>query len=138
VTRFEILEHPADIGFRTFGSTLPELFENAALALLSVAYEPGHALPREEFPIEAAASDYEALLVNFLNEVLYWADGKRLALERVEVRELTLERILAAVFGEPRDPARHPAKVIVKAVTYHQLRLEQTPSGWVAEVYLDI
>ena len=30
---FVILEHPADIGFRAFGGTLAELFENAALAL---------------------------------------------------------------------------------------------------------
>src|SRR5215469_10241325 len=30
---FEILEHPADIGFRAFGGTLASVFESAALAL---------------------------------------------------------------------------------------------------------
>jgi hypothetical protein len=35
--RFEILEHPADIGFRVRGGTLVELFENAAAAMLSIA-----------------------------------------------------------------------------------------------------
>ena len=55
-----------------------------------------------------------------------------------QVKSLSPERIEAAAWGEPRDAARHPARVIVKAVTYHQLRVAETPEGWVAEVYLDI
>jgi SHS2 domain-containing protein len=40
--------------------------------------------------------------------------------------------------GEKFDARRHQAKLLVKAVTYHQLVLEQTPSGWRAQVYVDI
>ena len=135
---FEVLEHPADIGFRAFGSSLAELFENSAFAMLSIAYELAGVLEAQEYPVEAVGADPESLLVNFLNEVLYLADGRRIAFRRFAIRELTEERVAAAGFGEPRDAARHPARVIVKAVTYHQLRVENTPSGWVAEVYLDI
>src|SRR5437763_16605285 len=71
VVPFEILEHPADIGFLAFGRTLPEAFENAALALLSIRAEVEDVEPRQEFPILATGGDYESLLVNFLNEVLY-------------------------------------------------------------------
>ncbi len=35
----------------------------------------------------------------------------------------------------PADPGEGTQ---VKAVTYHQLRVEQTDQGWVAEVYLDV
>jgi SHS2 domain-containing protein len=40
--------------------------------------------------------------------------------------------------GETHNPARHRVKLIVKAVTWHQLRIEQTAGGWSAQVYLDI
>jgi SHS2 domain-containing protein len=40
--------------------------------------------------------------------------------------------------GEPRDAARHRARLIVKAVTYHQLKIERRGGVWAAEVYLDI
>jgi SHS2 domain-containing protein len=40
--------------------------------------------------------------------------------------------------GEPRHPARHRARLIVKAATYRQLKIERRGGLWVAEVYLDI
>jgi SHS2 domain-containing protein len=135
---FEILEHPADIGFRAFGATLPELFANAATAMLSIACDLEKVAPKAEYPIAAAGSDYESLLVNWLSEVLYWFDGKRIALREFRVTRLEPDRIRALARGEPRNAGRHRSKLIVKAVTWHQLKIAQTPGGWAAEVYLDI
>jgi SHS2 domain-containing protein len=135
---FEILEHTADIGFRARARTLPELMETAALALESIALETSTIEPSHEYPLEATGEDAEALLVNWLSEVLYWIDGEQLAFHHFTVREITAGRVAGCGVGERRDPERHPAKLIVKAVTYHQLRLAETPQGWEAEVYLDI
>jgi len=135
---FEILEHPADIGFRAFGRTLPELFENAAYALLAIRADPEEVAPREEFPILADGPDHESLLVNFLSEVLYLVDGRQIAFRRVRVDALSETEIAASGIGEPHEPGRHHVKLIVKAVTYHQLRIERTDSGWSAQVYVDI
>ncbi len=134
---FEVLEHPADIGFRAFGITLPELFANSAMAMLSIAGDPSAAKPRLEYPISVEANDCESLLVDWLNEVLYWFDGKQVAFSWFHVRDFHYDAIQAIGWGEPRDPERHRAKRIVKAVTYHQLKIELR-SRWVAEVYLDI
>ena len=134
---FEILEHPADIGFRAFGNTLEELFANSAVAMLSIAGDPQAAEPREQYRISVESGDRDGLMVDWLNEVLYWYDGKRIALREFRV-ELTDLRIDAVATGEPRDPERHRARLIVKAVTYHQLRIEQRDGAWIAEVYLDI
>ncbi len=135
---FEILEHTADIGFRARGRTLAELFETAAAAMQSIALETERVEPRREYPLAATGGDYESLLVNWLSEVLYWIDGEQAAFHHFRVDEITPERVSGAGLGEPRDPRRHPARLIVKAVTYHQLRVAQTPEGWEAEVYLDI
>lgn len=135
---FEILEHTADIGFRARARTLAELFETAALALESIALETEAIEPRQEYRLEATGEDYESLLVNWLSEVLYWIDGEQLVFHSFRVTEITPAGVSGRGMGERRDPARHRAKLIVKAVTYHQLRVAETPEGWVAEVYLDI
>ena len=135
---FEILEHPADIGFRAFGATLPELFANAAQAMLSIACELDDVAPKSEYGLSATGADCESLLVNWLSEVLYWFDGKRIALREFQVTHFALDSILATARGEPRDAEHHRSKLIVKAVTWHQLKISQTDSGWTAEVYLDI
>ncbi len=135
---FEILEHTADIGFRARGRTLGELFENSALALLSIAREIEDVSPREEYPLEASGHDRESLLVNWLSEVLYAIDGSRLALHHCRVAGITETRVNGFGAGEPGDPTRHRAKLVVKGVTYHQLRIAEGPDDWYAEVYLDI
>lgn len=135
---FEILEHPADIGFRAFGQTLAHLFENAALALVSIASEVQDVEPHHEYPLEAEGSDPEALLVAWLSEVLYWFDGKRIAFRSFRVTEMDSERLSAVGLGEPRNANRHRAKLIVKAVTWHQLKIAQADGGWMADVYLDV
>ena len=135
---FELLDHPADIGFRVFGDAVTELFENAALALVSIATEIEDVTARCEYPLEAVGTDYDSLLVAWLSEVLYWFDGKRITFCRFRITEIGPGRLTAIAWGEPRDPARHRAKLIVKAVTWHQLRVALAARGWVAEVYLDI
>ena len=135
---FEVLEHPADIGFRAFGGTLPELFAQSALAMLSIAADPAAALPREEYPLTVESGDRESLLVDWLNEVLYWFDGKLIAFRDFRVTRFRDNAIEAVGMGEPRDPVRHRARLIVKAATYHQLKIERRGGLWVAEVYLDI
>ena len=71
------------------------------------------------------SGDRESLLVDWLNEVLYWFDGKRIAFREFRVTRLERPAPLQAIgMGEPRDPERHRARLIVKAVTYHQLKIE--------------
>ncbi len=138
VRAFEILEHPADIGFRAFGSELPDLFANAALAMLSIAGDPEAAEPRHQYRIAIESGDRESLLVDWLSEVLYWWDGKRVAFREIHITNFTDKSLEAVALGEPRHAERHRARLIVKAVTYHQLKIEQLPDHWIAEVYLDI
>jgi SHS2 domain-containing protein len=135
---FEILEHTADIGFRVRGKTLAELFESAAEALVSIAVETEDISPRQPYPLAASGEDREALLVNWLSEVLFWLDGRHIAMRRFEVRELTSRQVTGQAMGEPKSPERHRAKLVVKGITYHQLRIWEDENGWWAEVFLDI
>jgi SHS2 domain-containing protein len=140
--KFEILEHPADIGFLAYGTTLEELFANAALAMISIAGDVEAVRETERREIDVTGENTESLLYAWLAEILAVMDADRLALCRAEVTELVTQvgkgRVRGVVFGEPYDRARHRAGVAIKAVTYHQFAIERTQNGWRARVYLDL
>jgi SHS2 domain-containing protein len=135
---FEIIEHPADVGFLAYGRTLEELFTNAALAMFSLACEPSAIEERERREIEVAGGDHETLLFAWLAELLAISDAEQIFFRRAEVTEMRDGRLRGAVFGEKYDKSRHRAGTYIKAVTYHQLRVERTPEGWRAKVFLDV
>ena len=101
---FEILEHTADIGFRAWGRSREEMFENAALALESIVLEMDDIQPRETYPIAAAGEDEESLLVNWLSEVLFYLDARRVAMRRFRIEEIASLQVSAQAWGEARDP----------------------------------
>jgi SHS2 domain-containing protein len=135
---FEILEHTADTGFRARADSLEELFAQAAAALVSIALDPSGARGLECRELAVRGPDLEELLVNWLNEVLWLLDGCGFAPASFNVLEIHGGGLRAAVSGEPRDGARHPPRIVVKAATFHQLRLARDGNGWTAEVFLDV
>lgn len=135
---FEVLEHTADLGFRARAPNLKELFENAAAALVGISMETGEIQAAEQYRLEAEADSVESLLVNWLSEVLYFIDGRRAAMRDFQMEELDDRHARGTALGEARDATRHPARLIVKGVTYHQLKIAQDQQGWYCEVYLDV
>ena len=135
---FEIIEHPADVGFLAYGSTLEELFANAALAMMSLGYELDAIEERQRREISAEGRDTEELLFEWLSDILAISDAEKLVFRRFEIAELGAGRIRGAAWGEKFDRARHRAGTYIKAVTYHQLRVEKKDDGWTAQTYLDV
>lgn len=140
--QIELLEHPADIGFRARGRTLADLFATCAEALLSIILDASQAQEAQVWELSVEGSDLESLLVNWLNEVLYFVDAKRVVFSRMEIEidptEIRHTRVDAVCHGERLDSERHRPRVLVKAVTYHQLRIFESDDGWTAEVYVDV
>ncbi|MCS7316151.1 MAG: archease [Bryobacterales bacterium] len=134
---FEVIEHTADIGFRVTAPGPGELFARAAEALVALGFETEPIEEREVCELAATGWDWESLLVNWLSEVLYVLDARRLLLKRVEVTQISPEAVSGRGYGEPWNAERHRAKLIIKGVTYHQLVVEQRPEGWYAQVILD-
>ena len=133
---FELLEHTADVGIRARGATLEEAFEQATQGLAEVlgARRPG---PGEAVAVEVTAGDPGALLVDWLNEVLWLHETRgHAAIAAVRVERVTGDRAAGSVTFSSTDP---PADgTFVKAVTYHRLRVGRDADGWLAEVYLDV
>jgi SHS2 domain-containing protein len=135
---FEILEHPADVGFLAHGRTLEELFANAALAMMSLGWEFDAVEERERREIEATGEDTETLLYDWLSSILAVADAEGMIFRRFEVTELAEGRASGVAWGEPFDKSRHHALTYIKAVTLHQFEVKKTEQGWTARVYVDV
>ena len=134
---YELFDHTADLGLRVTAADLNTLFREAAEGLFSVIVEkiPQRGTPKRiEFELEAERTEF--LFVDWLSELLYTFEIKHVLLDKfeVDVRGTTLTASALAHPIDEDDPLLHE----VKAVTYHALRVAKTPSGWLAEVILDI
>jgi len=142
--RFEILEHPADVGFLAYGESLVELFENAALAMCSLACAPEKIEERLERMVDAHAADIESLLYAWLTETLFIMDAEQIVCRRVDIEKFSEPKngmageAIGVARGEKFDRARHHAGTYIKAVTLHQFQIERTAKGFRARVFLDL
>lgn len=136
--KFEVLEHTADIGIEAQGKTRAGAFENAAMGMFSLMVEAGTVAPREERELEVEAEDIEALLVEWLNELLYLVETGESLFCNFDIRELSNTHLRAHIIGEPLDSRKHRIKLQIKACTYHQLKVEKTDDHWTARVIFDI
>ena len=135
---FRVLEHTADVGFEATGATREEAFVNAALALQDLSVDLDSIAARDEVSIAVDGENAQELLVNWLSQILYLFDAEGWVLREFKLARLEDRRLEAVARGEKFDPDRHHVKLQVKAITYHQLALENAPGGWRAQVYVDI
>ena len=136
--KYRQLPHTADMAWRIRGESLPELFENAAGALVATMTDRRYLRRREKREIEVEAPDREALLVNWLNRLLYLFEVEGFWGREFQVSSLTDQHLRATAWGERFDPERHPGKTAVKAATYHYLEIVPQGEGWQATVILDL
>jgi SHS2 domain-containing protein len=135
---FEIINHTADIGFIVYGTDVKELFSNAALALFSLISEPEGIEDKLHFNLKVSSEDTDSLLVEWLNELIYFFDAKHLLFNRCDIESLTDNELNATCHGEGFDPMKHKIRRGVKAATYHMLKLDKNGEGYKAQVILDI
>src|SRR4051812_47383113 len=135
---YETFDHTADLGLRIRAPDIDTLFAEAAEALFCVVVED-LATVRPDRPVEVRleGEDREYLLFDWLKALLYHFDAEHLLFRRFEVR-VRPDGLDGAAWGEPLDRDRHELAHEVKAITYHALKVEPTPDGWLAEVIVDI
>lgn len=140
---FELFDHTADLGLRVRAVSLEELLRESARGILAMQVaNPEAVRPVETKTIKLSADDAAYLLFDWLSELLFAFESNKLLLSEFDValeqsdRRLTVRAVCR---GEPMDQNRHVMEHEVKAITYHDLRVEQEPGGtWFAEVIVDI
>jgi len=140
VKRFEVVEHTADVGILVYGKNLPELFENAPFGMFSILVEDllEKVKPLEKIEIQIDGVDFESLLVNFLNELIFLFSARKMLF--VDFKVLSLEKFFlkAEVFGEKIDVTRHKLNFEIKSATYHNLKIEKINEIWRCQIIFDV
>lgn len=135
---YEIIEHTADIGIRVKEKDLQGLFKNAALAISDLAAEKEQTRDKEKhrFSVTLKANNVEELFINWLNELLSLSAVECVIFEDIIIKQLDENFIEAEALGS--NIGNYKVNIEIKAATYHQLKVEKTGSGWMAEVIFDV
>jgi len=135
---FEIIDHTADIGVIVYGVDIKQLFSNAALALFSLITEPESIGEQLQRHVEVVSEDNDSLLVEWLNELIYFFDGEHLLFSRFTIESLSNNQLKATCYGEELDLQKHRIKMGVKAATYHMLRINEDDYGYEVQIIFDV
>jgi SHS2 domain-containing protein len=134
----KFIDHTADAGISVEAPDLARLFERAAQGMFFVITKVGAAHAKETMRISIDATDRMALLVRWLSELNYRHVTEHRLFSKFEIVVLDERHLEADVSGEIFDPARHTIFTEIKAVTFHDLRLERDGRGWKAQIIFDL
>ena len=130
---FEEISHTADWSVRVWAQDLPALFAEAARAMNALSGTVISRAARVKRTFESEAPDAESLLVSFLSELVYSQEQENLAFDifKVEVSSKTLEVAMEGAQIASLDKA-------IKAVTYHNLKINKTNEGFDTTIVFDV
>ncbi len=131
-------EHTGDLGIEVEAPTRATLFTRAATALARIMVEPEGVNTIEERTLEVAADSDDDLMHDLLADALnlFLADG--FIWRDVSIVERGPTTLIATFAGEPYDPHRHRLLTEIKAVTYHELKVERIGANWRARIVFDV
>lgn len=138
---FEVIDHPADMGLRCWARNPAELYAVAASALTCVLVDVDSTGNTAPLFIHLEAQDREALMYIWLSEILYYFDGEKKICSNFAVDlEETAAKITLRAKMQAGDfnNEEHVVKTYVKAITFHQMQIEESAEGCRAQIYLDI
>jgi len=151
---FEVLDISGDVGLKAFGKNLKETFINVAIGMYSLITNLEEIRGRKLIDVSVQGDSMEGLLVSWLNELIFYFDAYGFIGKEIVMNEFTPSlasppsegrecggvgcRLKATVSGEEFDPDRHESKLLIKAATYHRLKVEKTNAEWEINVIFDI
>lgn len=130
---FEEVEHVADAAVRAYGHDWPELLVNAALGMFSLMAHWDSPSTSVERKVSLRSIDRETLLVDWLSELLYLHEMEGVVFIDFEMGEASATSLTAVVKGT----AQWRPRTAIKAVTFNELHVAETPQGYTATIVFD-
>jgi SHS2 domain-containing protein len=127
---YEWRSHTAEVELHVEASSEAEVFEEVLHALAELFGDAEGAGQTHE--VELEAPDRGALLVAWIEELLFLAETERFVPESAEI-SLEATQLRATVGGRSGDPSP-----LVKAATFHRLGFAEREGVWHAHVILDV
>lgn len=139
--QFETLDISGDVGIRAYGQSCEDAFVNASIGMYSLITDIERIDEKQAIDIDAKGNSLDGLLVSYLNELIFQFDAYGFIGKRIEIVTFSNQPsafIKVKVYGEEFDPERHERRLLVKAATYHNIKVEKINDKWEIEVIFDI
>ncbi len=137
--KYKFLEHTADMKFVVHGKDLKAIFENSVLALSDFLSKGGKIESTATKRFKISARDYEELLYNFIDEVIYFLDAENFVPANAKVQlenkkgKITLRAVLSG------DEAKNYKNLdSIKSATYSEMYIKKKMGKWEAQVVVDV
>ena len=128
-------EHTGEVLLRVVAPSLPQLFVEAGLALADLMAEQRAPSSRESpETVAIRAPDREALLVEWLNELIFRSETQQKIYDHIHITHLSDNELRAEIRGAFPERLR----TSVKAATFHRLKIQPEVNGYSATVVLDV
>jgi len=139
---FELIDHTADIGIKVWGPTLTELFENAARGMFVVMTGEGYAAQgskaEKKLRIDKNRDSFEEILVSWLSELLYIFNREKIYFNDFRISSLNSNGMEAEARGVNIDLYQSNLYTEIKAVTFHNLKIEEDVNGFSCIIIFDV
>ncbi len=134
VKKYEEIEHTADWALRVRGADLPALFSNAALGMMELAGVRTGEEAGQNRSIELQAQDTEMLLVDWLHELVVALELEQMAFRDIKLEITDGRHLIGTVRAAPIVSIDKP----IKAVTYNELHIQESPEGLETTIVFDV
>lgn len=124
--KFEYFDVTADIGFKAYGESLNEAFENAGLAIFNIISDTSNIDAVKEISFKVRSEDEISLLYDYLEELLFYHEIEFMLFSEFHVEIDDNLQLRATIKGEPIDWDKHERKTEIKAITFHKMDVIKT------------
>jgi len=137
---YEFLEHTADAKFRAYGKTLEEAFANAVKATAAIMTDVSKIKHKLDKEINISASSKEALLYDFMDELIFLLDTESFIAAEVKQITITIKNLRfelnAVVLGDTADS--YDVHTYIKAPTYNDMSIKEENGKFTVQMVHDI
>jgi SHS2 domain-containing protein len=134
----EILDHTGDVGIKVFGTSLTNIFVQAAHGMFAIICPDDKIGNQIERRVEVDGQNLEEVFVNWLSELNYHFSVEHTLFSEFQIEKLEQNRLNATIRGEKMNPNIHHIHTEIKAVTFHKLYVRKIGHNWEAQVIFDI
>ncbi len=135
--RYTQFDTTADMGIDVESDTIEHLFEAAAFAMFDLMIDSTGLISDRRFAIQLESDAIEDLLIDWLNELIFLSETRRAACFRFQV---TLDgcKLRASVEAASIDSDSTNRIGMIKAATYHGLKIVRSDAGLRLHVLFDV
>lgn len=126
------------MGIRVSGKSKKELFVNAGRAFSDILTGLTCISGKIEHTLKIRADNPDDLLFNFLDELLYRFSVKKYVYGKFKVLSLNDKELNITAIGERLNQKKHKISREIKAITYHNFKINKTKFKWVAKILFDV